>query len=69
MLTKFMSENIKYYQETYIPKSLLKHKRQELEYDQLENPRNICEDRIKIKFIDEQDQQYLKYFQWNYLLH
>lgn len=37
----------------YIPKSILRHKKQELEYDQLENPRNIYEDRIKIEFIDE----------------
>ena len=39
--------------EGFIPKSILRHKRQELEYDQLENPKNIYEDRIKIEFIDE----------------
>lgn len=37
----------------YIPKSILENKRQYLEYDQLENPKNIVEDRIKIDFIKE----------------
>ena len=36
-----------------ISKTILIHKRQELEYDQLENSKNIYEDRIKIKFINE----------------
>lgn len=39
--------------ENSIPKSILRHKIQELEYDQLKNTGNIVEDRIKINFIKE----------------
>lgn len=37
----------------FIPKSKLEQRKQELEYDQLENPKNICENRIKIECIKE----------------
>lgn len=39
--------------EDYIPKSKVTQKIQELEYDQLENLKNICEDRIKIQAYKE----------------
>lgn len=42
----------------YMPKSILWHKLRELEYDQLDNPKNIYEDNIKIAFIRELLEEY-----------